>query len=348
MRRTGLLLLLLVAGVLAADDPMQQEWKELQEGAASLTLGLPEDQEQGRAIMLERLAAQMTKFRRFLERHPDSAQRWEARMAVLQIENSQAMLSGTEPDWARQAVELQDIAADEAAPEHIRSDASLVLLQFASRDFDRVRDEPSARALAARIDAFLERFPGDRRRPVLLLTKAQANEVHDTAAARKLYEEVAASDNPDLAGAAREGLTQLDLRENPIDISFTAVDGQKLDLADLRGKVVLLDFWATWCPPCVEEAPALVETHRKFKDRGFTIVGISLDQDKSALEKFTEEHGMDWPQFFDGKGWDNEVAKRFKIRSVPTMWLLDREGRLADASPRGRLEQAIETVLAKP
>lgn len=348
MRRPALLLLLLAAGALAAEDRMQEQWKELQQAAAGLTLGLPEDQEQGRPIMLERLDTQGARFKEFIERYPDSPQRWEARMAVLQIENSRAMLSGTEPDWTRQAAELQDIAADEAAPEHIRSDASLVLLQFASRDFDRLRDEPSARALAARIDAFLERFPGDRRRPVLLLTKAQASEVHDTAAARKLYEEVASSDNPDLAGAAREGLSQLDLRENPIDISFTAVDGSSVDLADLRGKVVLLDFWATWCPPCVEEAPALVETYRKFKDRGFTIVGISLDQDKSALEGFTAEHGMEWPQFFDGKGWDNELAKRFKIRSVPTLWLLDRAGRLADASPRGRLDQAIETVLAKP
>jgi thiol-disulfide isomerase/thioredoxin len=108
---------------------------------------------------------------------------------------------------------------------------------------------------------------------------------------------------------------------------------------------VLIDFWATWCPPCVEEVPGVVEASEKFKDRGFEIVGISLDQDKAALEKFIAENKMTWPQFFDGKGWDNELAKRFNIQSVPTMWLLDREGKLADPNPRGRLEQAIQAAL---
>lgn len=348
MKPRALLFLLVAATAVHADDGGAADWKTLQQEAASLTLGLPEDQEKGRALMLERLGAQMAKFRSFLEKYPDSPQRWEARMAILQIENSQTTLSGPEPDPARQAQELADIAADEAAPKNIRADASLVLLQFASRDFDRTRDDTTSLALAAKIDEFLARFPDDPRRPVLLLTKAQATEARDTAAARRLYDEVASSDNPDIAGAAREGLALLDLREKPLDLSFTATDGTKVDLADLRGRVVLLDFWATWCPPCVEEAPALVETYRRFKDRGFTIVGISLDQDKPALEKFTKEHGMDWPQFFDGQGWDNELAKRFKIQSVPTLWLLDREGRLADASPRGRLEQAIEAVMARP
>ena len=121
-----------------------------------------------------------------------------------------------------------------------------------------------------------------------------------------------------------------------------------MDLAKLRGKVVLLDFWATWCPPCVEEVPTLVETYAQFKDKGFEIVGVSLDSDKDALAAFTKENKMPWPQFFDGKGWDSELAQRFNIQAVPTMWLLDREGKLADASPRDRLKQAVEAALAKP
>jgi len=138
------------------------------------------------------------------------------------------------------------------------------------------------------------------------------------------------------------------MRAQPLELSFTAVDGRKVDLADLRGKVVLVDFWATWCPPCVEEAPQLVEIYEQFKDRGFEIVGVSLDNDKGALEKFTAENKMNWPQFFDGKGWDNELAQRFKIQSVPTMWLLGKDGKLADPSPRNRLEQAVTAALEKP
>ena len=113
-----------------------------------------------------------------------------------------------------------------------------------------------------------------------------------------------------------------------------------------ESQVVLLDFWATWCPPCVEEVPELVATYEKFRGQGFEIVGISLDENKAAFEKFTTENKMTWPQFFDGKGWENELAKRFGIQTVPTMWLLDREGKLVDASPRGRLEEAVSAALA--
>jgi thiol-disulfide isomerase/thioredoxin len=280
--------------------------------------------------------------------YPQSPNRWEARMALMQIGNSLAMLQDQEPDLAAQSKELRAIADDKEAPLNIRADAGLVLLQIASVDFDRVRTEAAARELSAAIAKFLETHPDDARRPALRLTEAQALENFDAAAARTIYEEVAGDEDPDIAQAAKSGLDLMEMRAQPLELSFTAVDGRKVDLADLRGKVVLVDFWATWCPPCVEEAPQLVEIYEQFKDRGFEIVGVSLDNDKGALEKFTAENKMNWPQFFDGKGWDNELAQRFKIQSVPTMWLLGKDGKLADPSPRNRLEQAVTAALEKP
>jgi thiol-disulfide isomerase/thioredoxin len=269
-------------------------------------------------------------------------------MAVMQLGNSLAMIEDREPDLAAQSKELRDIADDKEAPLHVRADAGLVLLQIASVDFDRVRTEQSARDLSAAVAKFLETHPDDQRRPALKLTEAQALENFDPTAARAIYEEVAKDEDPDIAQAAKSGLELMELRDKPLELSFTTVDGKKFNLADLRGKVVLVDFWATWCPPCVEEVPQLVETYEKFKDRGFEIVGISLDNDKSALEKFTAENKMAWPQFFDGKGWDNELAQRFKIQSVPTMWLLGKDGKLVDPAPRSRLEQAVTAALEAP
>src|SRR6204780_1062417 len=72
-------------------------------------------------------------------------------------------------------------------------------------------------------------------------------------------------------------------QSKPLDLKYTAVDGTKVDLATMRGKVVLVDFWATWCPPCRGEVPNVVAAYKKYHDKGFNIVGISLDQDKSAL-----------------------------------------------------------------
>jgi thiol-disulfide isomerase/thioredoxin len=343
------LLTILTNGTWATEEQSKDEaaaWESLQTEAARLTEGLPEDEESGRKLLAERLTTQLEHFKQFVKDYPQSPNRWEARMAVMQIANSLAMVQNQEPDMSGQTEELRSIADDQEAPENVRADAGLVLLQLASLDFDRDRSEAAARSLSAAIQKFIDTHPDDARLPILRMTEAQALEAYDPERARALYNEVATNEDPELSGAAKAGLELMDMRDKPMELSFTAVDGKKVDLADLRGKVVLIDFWATWCPPCVEEVPSLVETYEKYHAQGFEIVGISLDEDKGALEKFTAQNKMTWPQFFDGKGWENEFAQRFKIQSVPTLWLLDREGKLIDASPRGRLDEAVEAALA--
>ncbi|MEI8314715.1 MAG: TlpA disulfide reductase family protein [Verrucomicrobiota bacterium] len=133
----------------------------------------------------------------------------------------------------------------------------------------------------------------------------------------------------------------------PPTIKFTAVDGTKFDLAQWRGKVVLVDFWATWCPPCRREVPTLVAAYRKLHDKGFEVVGISLDQSKEQLMVFTKNNGMPWPQYFDGKGWENELSTRFHIEGLPTMWLLDKQGRIRNDDPSDNLEAEITKLLAE-
>ena len=130
-----------------------------------------------------------------------------------------------------------------------------------------------------------------------------------------------------------------------VDIKFTAVDGRTVDLAKLHGKVVLIDFWATWCGPCMGEVPHVVETYQKFHDKGFEIIGISFDQDKAALERVTKEKGMTWPQYFDGKVWKNDFGVKYGIGGIPTMWLIDKEGRVATTDGREDLAGQVEKLL---
>ena len=132
----------------------------------------------------------------------------------------------------------------------------------------------------------------------------------------------------------------------PLDLKFTAVDGRTVDISKMRGKVVLVDFWATWCPLCRAEVPGVVAAYKKYHNKGFNVVGISLDQDKSALLRFTKENGMVWPQYFDGKGWDNEISSSFGINEIPAMWLVGKDGKVLTTNARDDLDGQIEKALA--
>jgi thiol-disulfide isomerase/thioredoxin len=132
----------------------------------------------------------------------------------------------------------------------------------------------------------------------------------------------------------------------PLDIKFTATDGRKIDLAKMKGRVVLIDFWATWCGPCVREIPSVKKAYAKLHPKGFEIIGISLDSNEDKLKKFIKDKDMTWPQYFDGQGWKNKISTRYGIRSIPAMWLVDKQGNLVDKNARNGLAAKVEKLLA--
>ncbi len=149
--------------------------------------------------------------------------------------------------------------------------------------------------------------------------------------------------------AAREQLYAIDIENGsvPLDMEFTALDGKAFKLSDLRGKTVLVDFWATWCKPCVEELPHVKAMHDQYRARGFEVVGICLD-DESARDRAKEllhKTGAEWPQRFEGIGFNDDAYRLlYGISSLPTVWLLNTEGKIIAKNLHG---EALHAKLAE-
>jgi thiol-disulfide isomerase/thioredoxin len=133
------------------------------------------------------------------------------------------------------------------------------------------------------------------------------------------------------------------------DFSIELLSGEKFVLSKQKGKVILIDFWATWCHPCVEGIPHLKEFYQQYKDKGFDIIGISLDSDKKALADYLAKENLPWKIAFSGKAWFDDTAKSYNVNLIPSYWLIDREGVLRNFGvplrDKEKMKSAIEELV---
>jgi outer membrane lipoprotein-sorting protein/peroxiredoxin len=141
---------------------------------------------------------------------------------------------------------------------------------------------------------------------------------------------------------------RLKVGSQPFAFATKDLSGAAISPAKYKGRVVLLDFWATWCGPCVGEMPTVKAVYNKLHAKGFDIVGISLDQDRGALDNFLKTQNVQWPQVFDGKGWGNAIANQYGVKAIPFALLIGRDGKIAAVNVRGdALEPAVRVALAR-
>ncbi len=216
-------------------------------------------------------------------------------------------------------------------------------------DRDRL-GRPDLDALKARIETVSARLPESPYRVFLEQEYLKVLETQRPAEVKAYLTQLSQSSVADLAALGSGQLAIHALREKPMELTFTALDGRKVDLAELRGKVVLIDCWATWCVPCVKELPNIKAALAKWGPQGFTVVGISFDRrsDRAKLVKFVEDEKLDWPHWYhEGEG-SNPFGKRFNIRSIPATFLLGRDGRLISTDTHGdKLDTLLSRVMAQ-
>jgi thiol-disulfide isomerase/thioredoxin len=244
-----------------------------------------------------------------------------------------------------------------AAYEKIKAEPGNVHLPKATYHVFRIdsfdvdgKPTPEAMSLAEKL---LAEFPEQKGIATRLLQEigAAAESVDDIPLALKAYDMIidkfGDSRAAQMVAADRKRLQAIN---NPFTFEGSLLSGEKLDPEQLKGKVVIVDFWATWCGPCIAELPNLKKLYEDYHDKGLEVVGISLDEEKAELDAFVQEREIKWIQTFpaDGEstGWEHKLADKYGVTGIPAMFLVDRTGKLVATNLRGpKLEERVKQLI---
>ena len=347
-----LALTVLAQSVRGADAPVAKTadelWQSIQKKEQKQ---LPSD----RAQIGERLEQLRDALLGFEQQYPADPRRWDSKLLRGELEYGLARADNHSTDDAAFFALTKEVLAAPDASAETKADARYLAAERRMailRTSESVTNGPARAAADAAIQEVREKYPDAPRTFRMQFDVAEFFKTRDPQAAELIFRELETNKFPQVAAVAYQDLLVMKKQQNfgkaPLDLKFRAVDGTTVDLAKLRGKVVLLDFWATWCGPCRIEIPNVVATYNALHSQGFEIIGISLDQDKEQMVKFTKAAGMAWPQYFDGKTWGNEISTRFGIDSIPAAWLLDKKGVLRFTEARGgSLGEQVKRLLAE-
>jgi thiol-disulfide isomerase/thioredoxin len=343
------------------DDPAEA-WAEVEKGPQALRppddwqthQPTPEETAEFQKQIRKTAVSIADKASEFIERFPTNENVGDARIFFVFV-LTYAVAAGDADAETRINAFVSAVLADKSIPEDNRaavlvySGHTAVMKRAGMRVFTEGMSKLNEEFETAEIEAMraaLKQFPTNSLIYTMLLHVAQGSEAGRQ---KELATEILNSPNAPpgiktLASHILNGTKPYEVGK-PLAIRFTALDGREVDLAKLKNKVVLVEFWSTTCGPCVAEMPKVKAAYEKLHAHGFEVVGISLDDKEAPLRHFISEKALPWPQYFDGKGWENKFAVQYGISGIPTMWLVGKGGNLRDSNARFNLEQRIRQLL---
>jgi thiol-disulfide isomerase/thioredoxin len=282
--------------------------------------------------------------------YPNDPRRWRALMTGFEADQQLRRLknSAQPEDGVKDRARLDAIMKDPDAPAEIRSEAAFtrVMTYISELSFGEGAYINFYREAAAFMAKNTDPKEASRMKMIELHVIAQDPSPRGDDMLKPLVSDADEKVAKVATDLANKRSTIAGLRTKPVDLAFTAADGQEVDLAKMRGKVILVDFWASWCGPCLAEMPNVVAIYKKLHDQGFEVIGISLDDNKDNMAAAIKRQKMTWPQYFDGLGWENKIGRRYGIDAIPATWLIDKKGVVRESNLRGpKLEAAVTRLL---
>ncbi len=333
----------------AQERDAEEAWQQV-EAAQKQPTTKPTTKEEALSQAQTWLAAQRTVCDAFAKNFPKDSRRWQAKMISLRAGLQEGRIVGKAPAFADERVKLDEIIKAADAPLPVKAEAAFMrALTYAGEFKTKPESYIAFHEAAADFAAKYAAHPLSIQIQELDLRSLVEDPTPQGAELVKKY--LTAPDSR-VAALAKKIKAKRDLmaelKSKPLELKFTSTSSQDVDLALFRGKVVLLNFWASTSGPSLAEMPNLVATYQKLHPKGFEIIGISLDQDKAKMQEAMKASGMEWAQYFDGGGWKNKISNGFLIDAVPANWLIDKKGQLRVTGLGGpALEAAVQKLLAE-